>query len=65
MSKASEGEFCYVKLVTEGVREGEVISTGKNYELRLRDSDRVVVAPESSIWTAPELVNDVEERLKA
>lgn len=53
MNHPKEGEFCYVDLVGEGTFEGTVVSSGRDYEIRLKSEDRVVEAPNSCVWTAP------------
>jgi hypothetical protein len=53
MMPPEKGEFCYVDLVGEGTKAGTVVSSGRDYEIRLKAEDRVVEAPNSCVWTAP------------
>jgi uncharacterized Fe-S cluster-containing radical SAM superfamily enzyme len=53
--RPEEGEFCYVDLVGDGTYEGEVVSKGRDYVIRLKKNGNVVEAPDSCVWTAPVL----------
>jgi hypothetical protein len=48
-----KGDFCYVDLTARGTYEGKVLSAGKDYTVQLRESDEIVEAPNSEVWTAP------------
>lgn len=51
--RPQEGDFCYVGLAGRGTFEGEVVSAGKDYKIRLKTSDELVEVPNSEVWTAP------------
>jgi hypothetical protein len=46
-----EGDFAYVKPPGGSVREGKVVSTGENYEIRLRHTEETITVPETEVWT--------------
>lgn len=46
-----EGDFAYVKRPGEEVVEGEVVSSGENYEIRLLHTNETVEVPECDVWT--------------
>lgn len=52
MIRPEEGDFCYVDLPGEGTVEGTVVKSGRNYEIRRKDSGETVEAPDSAVWTA-------------
>lgn len=49
------GELCYVDLTGEGTYEGEVISEGRNYVVRILETDELVNVPDSAVWTTNEM----------
>jgi hypothetical protein len=51
--RPEKGDFCYVDLVGRGTFEGIVVASGRDYEVRLKDTGEVVEAPNSEVWTAP------------
>jgi len=46
-----EGDFAYVKRPGEEVKEGEVISSGETYEIRLLSTNETIKASPSEVWT--------------
>lgn len=48
----STGEFVYVTLPFEGVREARIIAAGERYEVRLLASGQSRTVSPSSVWTA-------------
>jgi hypothetical protein len=52
MIRPAEGDFCYVDLPGDGTYEGEVVASGRDYKIRLKDTGKVVEAPNSAVWSA-------------
>lgn len=49
--KPTEGDFAYLKRPGEDVKEGEVVASGEEYEIRLFESNEVVTASVDDVWT--------------
>lgn len=52
MIRPKKGDFCYVDLPGEGTHEGKVVASGRDYKIRLKETGKVVEAPNSAVWTA-------------
>lgn len=51
MKRPIRNDFCYVA-TDNGVQEGTVEAVGKEYRVRLLESDETVIAPDSDVWGA-------------